>query len=230
MNIAVALAVVHVRAARARLWPVQALRLDCRVTGEVLRRSIGRRQANGATPNPDPISGGRCKIQKISRCEACAAVTSARSRPVESVGLDGDFQNHETPGDRRGARTQSVSTRGTDGSNPPPSSGESPRNIGFCRTHSARRGAGSGRLITGSRPERSASRGYPGLARARQTKLIFMMLPLRLLPRKRANVMEYRGEPFAVLNRILASSPKRPDRAHRGCERQGSENYSLASP
>ena len=81
MNLAVALAVVHVRAARALLWPVQALRLDCRVTGEVLRRSIGRRQANGATPNPDPISGGRCKIQKISRCEACAAVTSARSRP-----------------------------------------------------------------------------------------------------------------------------------------------------
>ena len=134
MNIAVALAVVHVRAARARLWPVQALRLDCRVTGEVLRRSIGRRQANGATPNPDPISGGRCKIQKISRCEACAAVTSARSRPVEAVGLDGDFHNHETPGDCRGARNQSVSTRGTDGSNPPPSSGESPRNIGSCRT------------------------------------------------------------------------------------------------
>jgi len=69
-----------------------------------------------------------------------------------------------------------------------------------------------------------------GLARARQTKLIFMMLPLRLSPRKRANVMEYRGEPFAVLNSILASSPKRPDRAHRGCERQGSENYSLTSP
>jgi len=69
-----------------------------------------------------------------------------------------------------------------------------------------------------------------GHARARQAKLIFMMLPLRLSPRKRANVMEYRGEPFAVLNRILASSPKRPDRAHRGCERQGSENYSLTSP
>ena len=96
--------------------------------------------------------------------------------------------------------------------------------------HSARRGAGSGRLITGSRPERSASRGYGWTRSGATTKLIFMMLPLRLLPRKRANVMEYRGEPFAVLNRILASSPKRPDRAHRGCERQGSENYSLTSP
>jgi len=39
-----------------------------------------------------------------------------------------------------------------------------------------------------------------------------------------ANVMECRSEPFAVLK------PKRTDRVHQGCERQGSENYSLTSP